>query len=190
MIKTDLDLWFINEILPLEPMLLRFLRRNWRDESEIADLRQEAYIRIFEAAAQERPLQAKAFLFQIVRNLIIDRVRQKSVVSIEFLADFEGLNVSSGEPTPEHYVAARQQLRTLQAALDELPLRCRQVIVLRKIEGLSQREVARRMGISEETVEHHVVKGIRILAKSVYGTRGALIARARRHAGTATPNAN
>ena len=181
--KTDVDLWFVNEILPLEPMLLRFLRRNWRDESEIADLRQEAYVRIFEAAGHERPQQAKAFLFQVVRNLIIDRVRHKNVVPIEVLADFEWLNVSSKEPTPEHHVVARQQLRSLQAALDDLPPRCREVIVLRKIEGLSQREVARRMGISEETVEHHVVKGIRILAKSVYGSRRALIATAKRYIG-------
>src|SRR5271170_3291182 len=99
--ERDLDQWFKTEVLPLEPMLLRFLRRNWRDQAEVADLRQEAYVRIYEAAAKERPFLVKPFLFQILRNLIIDRVRHKNVVAIETIADFEWLNVSVDEPSPE-----------------------------------------------------------------------------------------
>jgi RNA polymerase sigma factor (sigma-70 family) len=177
----DLDQWFTNEILPLEPALIRFLRHNGRDEAEVADLRQEAYARVYEAAGKERPYRAKAFLFQTVRNLMIDRLRESNVVPIDAIADFELLNISSGEPTPEQQTAARQQLRQLQVALDSLPPRCREVIVLRKIEGLSQREVARRMNIAEETVEHQMSKGIRLLAQSIFGPRGPLVAGAKRY---------
>ena len=44
-----LDAWFVGEVLPLEPDLMRFLRRNWRNESDVADLRQELYVRLYDA---------------------------------------------------------------------------------------------------------------------------------------------
>ncbi|HZQ39447.1 MAG TPA: RNA polymerase sigma factor [Rhizomicrobium sp.] len=167
----DLDRWFAREILPLEPMLNRFLRRKWRDEAEISDLRQEAYIRVYDAARRNRPLLAKPFLFLTVRNLMIDKLRQKSIVSIETMADFGWSNVSDDKPSPEQNTAARQELRLLQGALDELPERCRQIVVLRKVEGLSQREVAGRLGVTEDIVEHQLAKGLRLLARSLSSGR-------------------
>ncbi|MCU1386496.1 MAG: sigma-70 family polymerase sigma factor, partial [Acidobacteria bacterium] len=168
-------------VLPLEPMLTRFLRRNWRNDAEISDLRQEAYARFYESARRERPLQIKPFLFQIARNLMIDRLRKQSVVSLETMADFDWLNVSDDKPSSEAYVAARQELRLLQAALDDLPPRCRQVVLMRKIEGLSQKEVASKMGVTIETVENQVAKGMRLLAQALGGRRGAVTAEARRY---------
>lgn len=178
--ERPIDEWFMGEVLVLEPMLTRFLQRNWRKESEISDLRQEVYARTYEAAQRERPLSIKPFLFQIARNLMIDRLRKQSVVSLESVADLEWLNVSDDSPTTESVVAARQELRLLQAALDTLPPRCRRVVVLRKVEGLSQKEVARQMGITTETVENQVAKGMRILAQALNDRRGAVTAQARR----------
>lgn len=165
----DLDHWFAREILSLEPMLNRFLRRKWRDEAEISDLRQEAYIRVYDAARRNRPQLAKPFLFLTVRNLMIDRLRQKSIVSIETMADFGWSNVSDDKPSPEQNTAARQELQLLQEALDALPERCRQVVVLRKVECLSQREVAHRLAVTEDIVEHQLAKGLRLLARSLSG---------------------
>jgi RNA polymerase sigma-70 factor (ECF subfamily) len=177
----DVDHWFVTEVLPLEPAFMRFLMRNWHDKTEAADLRQESYLRIYEAAKRERPHPVKPFLFSVGRNLMIDRLRQKNVVPIETVGDIEGLNISDDGPTPEQRVAARQELRRLQSALDNLPARCRQVIVLRRIHGLSQREVAAKMGIKEETVESQIVKGMRALSDATLDRRGSLAARVRRH---------
>lgn len=177
----EFDQWFIREVLSLEQELTRFLHRNWRLEAEIPDLRQEVYARIYEAAFRSKPLQIKAFLFRVARNLIIDRLRQQSVVSIEGVADFKELDVSTGEPSPEEQVTARQELRILNAAIDELPPRCRQIILLRKVQGLSQKEVAAQMKISEVTVEHQLAKGIQLLAEAMLGRRARVIAESRRH---------
>src|SRR3546814_1597359 len=57
----------------------------------------------------------------------------------------------------------RQELARLEAALDDLPARCRETFVLRKIDGLSQRETAEKLGVSEATVEKQMVKAMRIL---------------------------
>lgn len=175
-----LDDWFVSKVLPLEPMLMRFLRRNWRDGTEIADLRQETYIRVYEAARRKRPDPVRPYLFFVARNLIIDRLRRENVVAIETMADADWLNVSDHEPAPEQRVAARQELQRLQAALDDLPVRCRQVIVLRRVHGFSQREVAQKMGITEDTVENQVVKGMRALTDALSDRRGALVTGVRR----------
>lgn len=179
--QEGVDDWFVREVLPLEPMVMRFLRRNWRDGNEIDDLRQEAYVRIYDAAGHTRPDSAKSFLFQILRNLLIDRRQKNKVIPIGSLTDLDELAFASDEASPERSVAARQEVVRLQEALDELSDRCRAVVVLRKVHCMSQREVARHMGICENTVEQHLAKGMRILAQCVDDRRGKLVSQARRY---------
>lgn len=164
---NDLDEWFVREILPLEGALMRYLRRNWRDAAELPDLRQEVYVRVYESARLRLPDQAGAFLFASARNLLIDRARREQIVSIETYADVELSDIRSDELTPERHAGGRAELRMLQQALDELPLRCKEVVSLRKIDGMSQREVAEHMGIQEATVEKQMSKGIRALADAL-----------------------
>jgi len=164
-LEDDVEQWFAREILPLEPMLDRYLRRSWRDQWEVLDLRQDAYVRVYEAALREKPVNPRNFLFQVARNLMIDRSRRKNVVSFDSFADFDGMEAEDDQPDVEQSTAAQQEIRLLRAAIGELPPRCREVVTLRKIEGLSQRDVARRMGITEDTVERQVANGIRLLRK-------------------------
>jgi RNA polymerase sigma factor (sigma-70 family) len=181
-LDDDVGQWFAREIFPLQPMLDRFLRRSWRDRWEIPDLRQDAYVRVYAAALRERPFNPKQFLFQVARNLMIDRARRKGVVSFESFADFDTLEADSGQLDMEQSAAAEQQLRLLRAAIGELPPRCREVVTLCKIEGRSQREVARKMGITESTVERQVANGIRMLKKSLYPNPPSLAANRRQQA--------
>ena len=164
--------WFVNEVLPLEGLLERFLRRNWRDVDEISDLRQEVYARVYDGCAHRRPESAQAFVLTTARNLLIDRARRAQIVSIETYADIDALVPTLDELSPERHLAARSELRLLQRALNLLPARCREVVELRKIEGLSQREVASRMGITEDTVERQVSKGVRALALAMQQATG------------------
>jgi RNA polymerase sigma-70 factor (ECF subfamily) len=60
------------------------------------------------------------------------------------------------------------ELGVLVEALEALPPRCREVVVLRKVDGLSQREVAAEMGIAEDTVEKQIAKGMRALADALF----------------------
>ncbi len=169
MTAPEVESWFVAEILPLEAVLMQFLHRNWRNKSEIADLRQEVYVRVFEAALQEIPSAPRTFLLTSARNLIIDRVRREQVVPIETVADWEALNIARDEPGPERHVEAREELHRLQSALDRLPPRCREAVVMRQIDGLSRREIAGRMGIAEKTVKRHLADGVRALADMLYG---------------------
>ena len=169
MTAPEVEAWFVRDVLPLEAVLMQFLHRNWRNKSEIADLRQDVYVRVFEAALQKIPDSPRAFLLATARNLIVDRVRRENVVPIEAIADWEVL--ARDEPGPDRQIMAREELHRLQAALDRLPPRCHEAVVLRQIEGLSRREIAGRMGISEKTVKRHLADGVRALADMLYGER-------------------
>jgi RNA polymerase sigma factor (sigma-70 family) len=163
------EAWFTREILVHEEALVRYLRRCWSHADDIHDLRQETYIRVFEAARRERPHQPKSFLFTTARHLMADRLRRGRIVSIEAVGDFESLNVPVDEAGPERRHDARQSLRRLSEAFDRLPDRCREVVWLRKVEELPQKEVARRLGVAEKTVEKQVAKGARLIADYMFG---------------------
>src|SRR3546814_19239181 len=79
------------------------------------------------------------------------------------MKDLDAANVLSDDISAYRIISGRQELARLEAALDDLPARCRETFVLRKIDGLSQRETAEKMGVSEATVEKQMVKAMRIL---------------------------
>ncbi len=167
--QSPLDAWFVREILIHEEALTRYLQRCWPHRDDIHDLRQEVYIRVYEAAGKALPASPKSFLFASTRNLITDRLRRGRVVSIETMGDLEPLHVLVDEVSPERRFDGRQALRRLSEAFDSLPDRCRQVLWLRRVEELPQKVVASQLGISEKTVEKHVAKGIRLVADHFYG---------------------
>jgi RNA polymerase sigma factor (sigma-70 family) len=168
----DASVWFVREILPLEPILMRYLRRNWKNASDIADLRQEVYTRTFDAARTRIPDDAGRFLVVTARNLLIDLVRHTQVVPIESIADLETLDVPSDAAGPDRTAAARDELRHLQAALERLPPQEREVVTLTCIEDLRMREIAARMGVNKSTVSRYLASGLRTLADTLYGEPG------------------
>lgn len=146
---------------------MRFLRRCWPYAQDLHDLRQEAYIRVYEAAARCRPFQAKAFLFATAKHLITDRVRRQRIVTIDTVGDLDTLDVIIDEISPERRLGARQELRVLAQAFDRLPAKCRETVWLRRVDRLPQKLVAARLGVTEKTVEKHLMKGMKLLAEAL-----------------------
>ena len=126
---SELEEWFLREVLPLESMLMRYLQHNWRNQSDIKDILQDIYVRVCESAAKEFPRATKPFVFTTARNLLLNRLRDAQVVPIEAVADVEALSIAVDEPGPDQAAAARDELRRLQSALDRsaaaLPRGCR-----------------------------------------------------------------
>lgn len=169
--SESLDSWFKREILVHEEALVRYLTRCWPNRADIVDLRQDTYVRVYEAADKSRPRAPKSFLFTTARHLMTDRLRRQRIVAIDAVGDFDALNVMTGEPSPEERTSAHQELRRLAEAIDGLPPRCREVIWMRRVDDLPQKEVAARLGVTQKTVEKHVMKGMRLLAETML--RGA-----------------
>lgn len=169
-----LKAWFHREVFVHDGALTRFLRRNWRNESDVADLRQEIYAKVYHAAREGLPLQAKAFLFAAARNHLINQVRHAKVVSIEHVGDLGALAVVTDELTPDRNVTAREELRRLQAGLNQLPPRCREIVMLRKIEGMSIGEIAAQLGLAVSTVDNQLAFGMRALVDFMMGGTGKI----------------
>lgn len=169
-VDKSLDTWFKREILVHEALLLRYLRRVWAERGEIHDLRQEIYVRVYEAARKSRPSCPRAFLLATARNLVTDRVRRGRVVRIEAVGDPDVLNVIVDEFSPERRLSAWQELRRVTRAFNNLPPKCREIVWLKKVDDLSTQEVANLLGLSVRTVENQVLKGMRLLSDTVYGS--------------------
>jgi RNA polymerase sigma factor (sigma-70 family) len=165
----EVDAWFEREVLPLEAALMQFLQHNWRNKSDIVDLRQDIYVSVYEAALKEIPDSAKGFVFATARHLLIRRMRREQIVPIEAVSDFDALGTAIDAPGPENQVIARDELRRLQAALDRLSPRCREAFIMRQVDGLSRREIAVRMGVTEKTVKNHLNEAGRALANILFG---------------------
>lgn len=159
----------MREVWPLEAILMQYLRQNWRDQSAAEDLLHDVYVQVYDAASRQIPENAKAFVLTTARNLLISRVRHSNVVPIEALADFEAIQTAIDAPSPEQIVIARDELRRLETAMAQLPPRCRQVVIMRRVEGLSRPEIASRLGITEDTVSAHLKHGMSALADLLYG---------------------
>jgi RNA polymerase sigma factor (sigma-70 family) len=159
-----LDAWFKREILKHEESLMRFIARAWPRHDEIADIRQEAYARVYKAARHTRPKSPQAFLFATARHLMIDRIRRDRIVSIQAGGENEYLNVLVDEISPERRATSHQELARLVQAFDGLSGQCREVVWLRRVKEFSQKEVAERLGLTEKTVEKHLRTGARKLA--------------------------
>jgi len=168
----SLESWFAREILAHEASLVRYLRRLWPNAEEIHDLRQEVYIRVYEAASRARPHSPKSFLFTTARHLLADRIRRERVVSIEARGDLEALDVLIDEVSPEKHVTARDEMSRLARVFERLPPRCREVLWLRRVEELPQKEVAERLRIAEGMVEKHLAKAMQRFAEAMFGNRG------------------
>lgn len=159
-----LDTWFKREILIHEAILMRFISRLWPRHDEVADIRQETYARVYEAAREARPQSPKAFLFATARHLMADRIRRERIVSIRAGGDIDYLNVLVDEISSEQRVGAHQELARVTQAFDRLSAKCREVVWLRRVKGLSQKEAAEQLGLTEKTVEKHLRNGTRQLA--------------------------
>jgi RNA polymerase sigma factor (sigma-70 family) len=161
--EDSIEEWFEREILVHEKMLTRYLLRAWSLRQEVPDLRQDTYVRVYEASTHTRPSLPKAFLFATARHLMIDRLRSGRIIFIGAQADLDRLNVLVDDVSPERRVTSMEEFQRLAAAFDGLPTQCRTVMWLRKVEQLSQKEVAAKLGVREKAIEKQVSRGMRLL---------------------------
>ena len=159
---TDQARWFSTHVQPHEPMLRAWLASRFPGLAEIDDIIQEAFSHILAARARGTEFQSpKAFLFATARNRAVDFIRTRAGHRTESLAEMDAHNVLDEAAGVPEAVARNQELELLSLAIQSLPARCRRVLTLRRLYGLSQKEIAARLGISENTVEHQVTIGVR-----------------------------
>ncbi len=165
--------WLVAHLAPHEPMLRAWLAARFPGFAEIDDVVQDAYAHVLAARARGVELRSpKAFFFATARNRVVDLLRTRAAHRTETMAEIDALHVLDDADGIPESVARNQELELLTQAIQSLPPRCRQVLTLRRLYGLPQREVAARLGISENTVEHQVTIGVRKCTEFLARYRG------------------
>jgi RNA polymerase sigma factor (sigma-70 family) len=136
---------------------------------DVEDIVQETCLRLFQAAQRQPIRSPRAFMLKTVRNLALNKLRLADALN-HMVADertnddegaaTQGLEDAHEERTPESVVASEQEFVVFCRAIRALPRQRRRVILLRRVYGLSQREVAAKLGISERTVENHIAQAV------------------------------
>lgn len=156
----DLAAWFASEVQPHEPHLRAYLRRAFPGVRDVDDVVQESYLRLWRKHTVRPLVSARAFLFRVARNFAVDLLRdpRRDAVALEAA-------VALADDTPGAREAAGQLEfeSLLTAALDALPARQREVIVLCKLQLRSPAEAAASLGVAEKTVNEHLYRGLRRL---------------------------
>jgi RNA polymerase sigma-70 factor (ECF subfamily) len=152
--------WFAEEVQPHADELRAWLRNKFPALTDPDNVVQESLTRVWQAHG--RGVQSpKALLFTTARHLALDELRRRQIVTFEPIAEIADLPVYGDEPTAADAAARNQELEILTKAIQSLPERCRQVLTLRKIYGLSQKEIAASLGIAEHTVEVQIANGMK-----------------------------
>lgn len=138
------------------PSLLRLARRILGDASLAEDVTQTLWLRVQRIADPAAIKDKRAYLYRLVLNLTSDQMRSRKRGAALFDGPADDARMINAAPTTETLIIHRQRLDMLAAAIDELPPRCREVFILRRVEGLTPAEVADRLGIAPNTVAKHV----------------------------------
>ena len=138
-----------------------YLTRKLGNAETAADLTQETFLRFAEHRGSHPTAviaRERSYLYRTAHNLAMDHIRRQSRERTDVAAGEELTRVPDDSPSPEQAAGGRTELATIRAAILELPERTRQVFALARIEGLTYREVALRLGISDSSVQKHLAK--------------------------------
>ena len=167
--------WVAIHILPHEGYVRGWLKRTMRQASDVDDVIQEAYCQIAQLDTVAHIRNGRAYFLAAARSIVLRRLRRDRVVSIEAVSDIDAMRVVNDDPSPEQVVGARRELEQVLALIAKLPPVCRQVIELRRIHGFSQKETARRLGVSEAVVENNAIRGLRAILKSLESETASVV---------------
>lgn len=151
--------WFVAEVQPHEEALRAYLH-GLVPPSDFDDIVQETYLRLLRARERGPIASPRGLLFAIARNAARDRFRRHATADTFPIAEIDESRVFDDAPNAAETASRQQETDLLTAAIAALPPRCREILVLRKFENLSHREIAQRLGIAEHTVEAQLTKAL------------------------------
>ncbi len=162
-----IDRWLIEAVMPYASSY-RIVAQKFVGPDEAEDIVQEAYVRLLRSPQWREIRDPRAFMLTIIRNLAIERIKRRSVIRFDQLADIDYEKLSDSLPDAFDQLASRAELAQLLELIRDLPPQCQRVIWMRKIDGLSPPQIAETLNLSVSTVEKHLVKG---LARITLGMR-------------------
>ena len=137
--------------------LLGYLRLRLQSQ-EAEDIAQKAYLKLLQHPNPAEIQNPRAYLFRTAANLMLNHVRHQKLRSDLIEAGADPDTVVSSTPPQEKALEDKRQLDRLREVLAELPPLCRHAFLLHRIDGLTHAEIARRLGVSQKSVERYIIK--------------------------------
>jgi RNA polymerase sigma factor (sigma-70 family) len=159
--------WVCSEILPHEREARRWLMRS-RLPVDGDDVIQEAYARIAAMDSVAHVRNGRAYLLATVRSIALQYLHRSKIVRMDSFTDLHSTQISDDQPGPEAIVWSRREVHRL---LQSLPERCRDIFILCRIDGHTQKEAAVALDISENVVEKQLARAMTVLTTR-YGRDG------------------
>ena len=144
----------------LKTSLMRFAHRYYKRPQDIEDVVQEAFVKVYEAQKQREIQHPKAYMYQTVRNLALRQLDKTDYKLTDTLGELLPETLLDNTPTMEEQFESKEKFELFCRAVGQLPDKCRQVYVLRRVYGYSHQEIADQMGIGLKTIEAHLTKAI------------------------------
>lgn len=139
---------------------LEHLVRGIVNRSDIEDIVQETFVRSYEAE-RDRPIRhPRAFMFRTAKHIALNHIQRSDQRLVDSFEDFIEPDALMQSESVEAQFESKERFVMFCRAVRTLPAQCRRAFILKKVYGLSQKEVAEYLGIAESTVEKHVAKGL------------------------------
>ena len=155
--SSDVSQAFESNRSALRAFVARFVSQG----ADVDDVTQEAFLRAFNAEKNKAIEHPKALLFTIAKNLVLSDFSKKANRLTDYMSNIDELAVRGNENAVESEICGQEALGEFCEAVASLPVQCRRVYLLRKVYGLSHKEIATHLALSVSTVEKHLVKGLK-----------------------------
>nr|WP_303657264.1 sigma-70 family RNA polymerase sigma factor [Asticcacaulis aquaticus] len=155
-------------VLPHERALRKWLNGRVPPDIDVDDILQETYTRLIMKESVAEILNIRNYVYQVAYSILALHIRRARVVFIDAVSEIEELNVAAIEPSPEDHAGGREELRHLAEAVNRLPGKIREVFLMRRVQEMSQKEVAKTLGLSESTVEKHMSRSLFLLMRTLF----------------------
>jgi RNA polymerase sigma factor (sigma-70 family) len=162
----------LTEFNTIQLSLRSYISRYVISPQDIDDVSQETFLRAYKAEKEKEIEHPKAFLFRIAKNLMLSEFSRKARKITDYIEDYEGSEELLNTDNLESNVMAQQKLGIYCEAVASLPTQCRRVVIMKKVYGMQNKEIARRLELSVSTVEKHLTKGIRRLNSTITSRYG------------------
>lgn len=151
---------------------------------DVEDIVQETFLRSYEAHNKSEIRHPRAYMLKTATNLALNWKAGADWRLTDSIGNFPESAVLSNRESTEDRVSLEQKLLLFCRAAQRMPLQCRRAYILKKVYGLRRKEIARYMGLSEKTVQHHIAKGTMLCAEyaRTHGTQFTANDSARRKA--------
>ncbi len=158
--KTSVISSIYDAFLENESALKRFLRRFLYKSEDIDEISQETFLRAYKATQGREIDSPRAYLFQVARSLAYGELARNTRKLTDYLEEAVDSDNQHGDAL-EDELAAQQKIARYFDAIAQLPQQCRRVFLMRKVQAMTYKTIARELGISVSAVEQHIALGSR-----------------------------